>query len=860
MELRKCTRVHCVQAIKRGLVEKSLNVDSNGRPASRFKDIKAIYESEDAKSRCMHSTVHEHEVGQLACAVAKIEEPFLHRVERRLQNVSGICEPNVNCTVNSINNDCDDFSFGEMTLRQLLKKCKTKKRKLSKYKGLIEHDTGSCLHVKQECGDVQHEEEFDLEAPLSRWKQKFSKKSKGKQNCISKHVPSSSKSSITVEGTRQTASASQASIQSTGDSDGTVTVKIEYPEPDVSECYNAVPVSGSCISDRPVPMDFSGDLADEMTERINGHQLDSEESTFLTKESSCCVAKEDSIDNLVHEEPISLPADNSVEETMKLSVSETNSDMLLISHFSELMKEETSSQPHNHATLDSNVKLDEVTERVNGSDLETEKPLLTKEISSCAVNEASIEYLDHGVPTSLPGSSTVGETIRLRISEMTSHESLLCPLLELKKEDTTCQLPSDRSMEANSFSKDPESGRNGICESHSFMEENISYEMDSNVVTQMDDKVTDDSLICTEPYYGDHGCVLKQKNEADRQEGIASDTEHSAISISESLCMSSQDAYPCDSSSMACNSPTTEKICTSLMVESPTSLTIDRLGDCSIGTHPSVATNEHSNVEALENHHAVKLGRSPKRLFSTRQVISPTSQEKLRHAVDSNELLDDVGLPKCREKLCSGKWIKNKASLVGSGLEGAEVTAVPVRIVKKQKNDINGCSASIPKGILKAPHADSVCTSVHACAQDAIQFSQRQMHDIESLAILLTKELNSMKNIVEERLQCEVFSSSYSKYTVDEVCKHEYLQMRTAFESAVKSEETARKWLSMMSRDCSRFCKIMRLAEKKAVASGHGLHKERKKIIFADEAGGRLCHIKVFRDGSTSISSSELQV
>ncbi|KAK9271349.1 hypothetical protein L1049_026939 [Liquidambar formosana] len=118
------------------------------------------------------------------------------------------------------------------------------------------------------------------------------------------------------------------------------------------------------------------------------------------------------------------------------------------------------------------------------------------------------------------------------------------------------------------------------------------------------------------------------------------------------------------------------------------------------------------------------------------------------------------------------------------------------------------------------------------------------MHDIESLAMKLTTELKSMKDIVAETLHADAVPATSLKDNVDEI--------RMAIENATKMEETARRWLSMMARDCNRFCKIMRLTEKGTTDSGNTTHKERKKITFADEAGGKLCHVKFFEDGMAS--------
>lgn len=114
-------------------------------------------------------------------------------------------------------------------------------------------------------------------------------------------------------------------------------------------------------------------------------------------------------------------------------------------------------------------------------------------------------------------------------------------------------------------------------------------------------------------------------------------------------------------------------------------------------------------------------------------------------------------------------------------------------------------------------------------------------------------------------------------------------QIRIAIDDASNLESTTKKWLSMMAKDCNRFCKIMvcflillqsemmsvcmatnflflknllmesiyivfwqqKSTENKG-ASPIPIRKQRKKkITFADEAGGLLCHVKVFEQLST---------
>lgn len=110
--------------------------------------------------------------------------------------------------------------------------------------------------------------------------------------------------------------------------------------------------------------------------------------------------------------------------------------------------------------------------------------------------------------------------------------------------------------------------------------------------------------------------------------------------------------------------------------------------------------------------------------------------------------------------------------------------------------------------------------------------------------------------------------------------------MRAAAENASELEKTTKKWLSIMTKDCNRFCKIMvgdavsltkpqskiwafdsylvltlsfkwqRSADNKSTASVNGVRKGRK-ITFADEVGGTLCHIETFERQPSPDSTPE---
>lgn len=48
---------------------------------------------------------------------------------------------------------------------------------------------------------------------------------------------------------------------------------------------------------------------------------------------------------------------------------------------------------------------------------------------------------------------------------------------------------------------------------------------------------------------------------------------------------------------------------------------------------------------------------------------------------------------------------------------------------------------------------------------------------------------------------------------------------------------------------------LQRSNEKGEIASGNAILKERKKITFADEVGGVLCHVKFIEDSIDSLDS-----
>ena len=71
------------------------------------------------------------------------------------------------------------------------------------------------------------------------------------------------------------------------------------------------------------------------------------------------------------------------------------------------------------------------------------------------------------------------------------------------------------------------------------------------------------------------------------------------------------------------------------------------------------------------------------------------------------------------------------------------------------------------KGVLKStgspPHQQTTCSCMRNSSmvldtEKAVEFSQRQMHDIENIAAKLIRSLKHMKSIVDESLLSEAYS------------------------------------------------------------------------------------------------------
>ncbi|GAV84380.1 hypothetical protein CFOL_v3_27824, partial [Cephalotus follicularis] len=507
-----------------------------------------------------------------------------------------------------------------------------------------------------------------------------------------------------------------------------------------------------------------------------------------------------------------------------------------------------------HPSLGCNEKIDscgrlssEVPETGNGRVLVTGVLLSSsKEFQGCDVNVFPYEHRKHAEPKSvydvgISGWDIVKVDIPVTISQ--GHPDL--PISEFEKEDySVYPLPIDIYSENISLSKDHSPDLYDTRQCYSSMQE-MSLQATSDSQSHMASTAFDNSLLCLE--YVDKGsaCLCEDETRNDLpsnyETGTSNLVNQSWSTWILNLCSSADSC----SISAADNSPSIEE------KQSLPSACADTAENCPTAIHPCDASDKLATSAGVGDHQT-KLQHPPKKLFPTRKAISPTSQARLCKAMECVELRDNEQY--CRGKLYFGRESKNKnIKAEGPGQSRrAEVSVNQEQFGRKPKYFTGG---SHPKGILKDPHHSYAipcfstgCSSINGCSQSAITFSQRQMRDVECLATRLTKELSSMKDIVKETLFFEAGSATALKHNVDKVT--------VAIENATKIEESAKRFLSMMARDCSRFCKIMRLSEFDSVASNGVVPKKSKKITFADEAGKELCHVKVFKDDMVCLMES----
>ncbi|KAF5809204.1 hypothetical protein HanXRQr2_Chr04g0154371 [Helianthus annuus] len=688
MTLRGCSSSHFIWCIKDGEVINVPNMDSHGRPSPNFKKLEELYQHTDA------------------------DYTSVHLAERETRESNSYVEEHES------NVPSKENTFEELTLSQIKKKLKRKKRKSLK---------SILLTAKTEVDD------FDLAEPLCKIRAKVSKSPQSKRVSANGNPPSSNMAQLV------TSELSKDFV--------TVKVKVEAPDVDYFE---------------------------------SGYDLKREKSESFTNEGETCEFNEAFCDMEMDDEetiadvsqPLSVlssPANDYLHKDPALKSTDASQSQFYIQLTPEQASDVSAAQNSELTTDDDDHDVVVVSMEV--------KPPVSEEDEKCELNESFFDSLDDI------------ENMEMDNEEETIANVNQSPSVQQAVQDSSSRIDDERNEDVGSMeAKSPVSKENIDLTSMNSDADSVSFNSD-NISLVSDDVSIHRELISTVPANADSEVKLDNNDK------------------------------------------------------------------------PSVVSDT-SEIRQTE------------RLPLTRKFISPNSQEKLCQAMKSAESLDEIDNFKCKEKLYFGEQAENKLSPTKSDVNDNELNShlqqatqliqnkaviSSKQVLKRPRNFKKGSPTKkgvAAKGCLDGPRLcrslprlSSGCTSIEGCSESAIAFSQRQMHDIESLASKLMSELNSMKTIVEEKMLYEAYRSASLKNEADEV--------KSVIKSATKTEETAKKWLSMMARDCNRFCKIMKLNEDhKTSASGDPalgnsipekpLEREKKKISFADEAGGTLCDIKVY--------------
>lgn len=130
----------------------------------------------------------------------------------------------------------------------------------------------------------------------------------------------------------------------------------------------------------------------------------------------------------------------------------------------------------------------------------------------------------------------------------------------------------------------------------------------------------------------------------------------------------------------------------------------------------------------------------------------------------------------CRGKLYFGEQTADEKKGTAEGLDETIRARTTKRCNKISMIPKPLKRVSQPQGIQKSSHPSRSTarlgaghTSMQSCAKSAIAFSRRQMHDAECLAMKLTNELKSMKDIMGDMLRSELCLTTSLRYKVNEV-------------------------------------------------------------------------------------------
>ncbi|XP_068655271.1 uncharacterized protein [Aristolochia californica] len=802
------------------MVVKLLNTDLLGRPTKVFKEIDSLYKSEDSTcytyldSKVWEVGDSEENSSGFGCKrkvkveVPSMERRFSKRVRRNFQ---------VNDADSS--DDSDYFKFNELTLKELRSLCKLKKQKVQKSADSQQSDVKS--FSQHDSVTVKIEEEPEMEETLSCLKLKLSNSKPKRRNKLHKNPHPFSEAFDSDKVLAEQETAGELCVlnrikSEIVDMDSYVTENIAVADNcSATTCSLEFNLSGASCNDLHKVVDGTGTEHSSFIEEVKFEVGERNESGNTGSSASLveclqqCSLNEESKDYMESEQPEIVCGE--AEQFCQGAV--TSSSETILADFSLLRSE---------LSVD-----DEATCSLSGGSHCTvsDENLAAVHVSN-SVSSHACDFGDEGLmrletqknvqPTteSDHGDQSIGGFNRLHI---TSHNFPQCLSSNtvpdfLVEEDVGSLLLSSSIAAVFTEAADAKDA---------VSDQNCTIEPESNSGNGGVESLTNDTLP-----------VVESQTNNDKE---STSFDHDNNSIKNIIGLQS-----------------TAQTFTSGFTSSGNSH-FSNNGSCFLmenvvgAKKTSSSATRDTVAESPNGFDGLELGISPTRLLSTRQAISPLSQEKLLQAVDAEELQPNMQYFKGTKKLLFENWTKNESLSARPDLEDSSgIDCCRGRSKKSRLNCKSGSPPSVIKGILKTQSSD--CLSSQKNARQAVLFSRMQMRHFESVAANLLKCLKSMKDIVEETLHSEAFPSSPSKYTAD--------MKREAADNAVELEATTKRWLSMMSRDCNRFCKLMSLSEEKAASPNTAPKEKKKKISFADEVGFSLCHVKTFTKNPQLVSEN----
>ncbi|KAF3498020.1 hypothetical protein DY000_02056433 [Brassica cretica] len=778
------SQLHCIRAIKDGSIKIVANVVANGKSKLKFRPLVDVYNRGNTED----------------------EVPMMSRVLRDLDNDSEMTQ---GAEVDA-NTDPEGF---DMTLVKFRNQCREKKRKLNN-RG--DTETTSQVKVKEEYSTLHTEDEgCEVEEPLSSWNTKFSKRRKKKQERKSKCGSTSSPSAKKVD----SPVFCDVKLEASWDELVTVDVNVENQTEDEG-----------CDVEEPLS---SWNTTRSKKKQKLKTKCDSTSTSSAKKPDLpvlCDVKPEETWDDgyLVPPAMYIIPT-NPFLDSDKEPESTSNK---------ELVEEIMHDLPN-----DARLVLHRSPETNSLGIVAIEEPITTKTVDK-TVEDASEEFIEaRKAPCCLVGNFALENVLCGSASREEDELETIGCVKNFSYSSTSSVTEEVKENEESNVSKPNVDMITTGLEIMKLDAPEVLASLDMTIIGSDIGKVDAPQMLATDiSDYGVRNTELVWENE-----NIANDELQEATDILPltgcSDLMNNLHSAPDDSTVSLEEDYQPER----LQQFSSSGNVVDEAGDHKSSQLFQAPTDEAKTAEESDSIQQQELHSQPEKLLSGRKTLSPTSQAKLCKAMEHSDSSEKM-CKKSKGKLYFSSHNSHRI-LKAHGLDSidrVEVVPNPKQAIRKANN--NTRQPQYQRATNKFSRRDTQAaktqpfstgrTSLQGCTQKAIAFSQGQMRDFQYITAKLTKELKSMRQITKRCLLAESNPSIMPECNLDEV--------KTLIGKAEKTEESSKKWLSMIERDCNRFCKLMGMVKEDSPATENIIVQKKKKIKFADDAGGDLCHVKVF--------------